>query len=542
MALFFVGVQRALLIGTALLLSCSLFAQSSNSTWTNGNRLVYLDESDPFYPGPKFPKLTTPQWIGEPGVDAAVVFAIDDMREPPKYETYIRPIVDRLKQIDGRAHFSIMTIAIKSDDPELQPSLKEGVSLEVHTLTHPFPLLSNSNFQAAADTYFGCIDLLNRIAGNKPVAFRMPYCDSLDTPSPRFYAELFNSTNAAGQFLSIDSSVMNIFTSADPELPRPLVMQANGKERFRKYIPFPSFVTTIENYPYPYVIGKLCWEFPATVPSDWEAKNFHGTNNPVTVADWEAALDATVLKQGVFTFIFHPHGWIRPSQMVEFIDYAVGKYGKRVKFLNFHEALDRINAHLLAGNPLRSATGRDNGVRLLDLNNDGYLDIVIGNGRLRRTRVWQSKTRTWRDSNLPVTFITRDGPTGPAADTRVQFGIIGPAQQVVMLTAQQSGKAENGQSAAGDVSLSPRERAGVRGNSASELRLAYLFSNNSWIAETNLLRGLQINGQPLATSIAGRDRGVRFRDLDNDGQCELIVGNETQSVVFKWSAPERTWK
>src|SRR5438874_11424065 len=109
MALFFVGVQRALLIGTALLLSCSLFAQSSNSTWTNGNRLVYLDESDPFYPGPKFPRLTTPQWIGEPGVDAAVIFAIDDMREPPKYETYIRPIVDRLKQIDGRASFSIMT-------------------------------------------------------------------------------------------------------------------------------------------------------------------------------------------------------------------------------------------------------------------------------------------------------------------------------------------------------------------------------------------------------------------------------------------------
>src|SRR5207237_6810885 len=158
MALLFRGLPRAFLTGIALLLSWSIFAQSSTFTWTNGNRLVYLDESDPFYPGPKFPKLTTPQCMGEPGVDAAVVFAIDDMREPPKYETYIRPIVDRLKQIDGRAHFSIMTIAIKADDPELQPWLKEGVSLEVHTLTHPFPLLATSNFQAAADTYFGCID------------------------------------------------------------------------------------------------------------------------------------------------------------------------------------------------------------------------------------------------------------------------------------------------------------------------------------------------------------------------------------------------
>src|SRR2546425_763621 len=191
MALLFRRVQRAFLIGIALLLPSSVFPQSSNSSWTNGNRLVYLDESDPFYPGVKSPKLTTPQWIGEPGVDAAVILAIDDMREPAKYEADIRPILDRLKQIHGRAPFSIMTIAIKADDPQLQPWLKEGVSLEVHTLTHPFPLLGKSNFQAAAETYFGCIDLLNQIPGNKAVAFRMPYCDSLNTPSLRFYAELF---------------------------------------------------------------------------------------------------------------------------------------------------------------------------------------------------------------------------------------------------------------------------------------------------------------------------------------------------------------
>src|SRR5436305_1442633 len=84
--------------------------------------------------------------------------------------------------------------------------------------------------------------------------------------------------------------------------------QKDGRERFRKYVPFPSFVTTIENYPYPYVMGKLCWQFPAMAPSDWEAQHIHGTNNPITVADWKAALDVTVIKQGTFTFIFHPHG------------------------------------------------------------------------------------------------------------------------------------------------------------------------------------------------------------------------------------------
>jgi len=33
----------------------------------------------------------------------------------------MRPILDRLKQIDGRAPFSIMTIAISVDDTNVQP-------------------------------------------------------------------------------------------------------------------------------------------------------------------------------------------------------------------------------------------------------------------------------------------------------------------------------------------------------------------------------------------------------------------------------------
>ena len=80
-----------------------------------------------------------------------------------------------------------------------------------------------------------------------------------------------------------------------------------------------NFGTYIEDYCYPYVINRALWEFPCMVPSDWEANNAHGPTNPATVADWKGALDATVLKQGTFTFIFHPHGWIRPEQMVEFI-------------------------------------------------------------------------------------------------------------------------------------------------------------------------------------------------------------------------------
>ncbi|OYW23030.1 MAG: hypothetical protein B7Z55_03945, partial [Planctomycetales bacterium 12-60-4] len=92
----------------------------------DGNRLAYLDGHDIYYPHATFPKLITPQWIGEEGVEAVVILAIDDMRDTAKYESYLRPILQRLKQIDGRAPVSIMTCNVKPDDPQLQTWLQEG--------------------------------------------------------------------------------------------------------------------------------------------------------------------------------------------------------------------------------------------------------------------------------------------------------------------------------------------------------------------------------------------------------------------------------
>jgi len=47
----------------------------------DGNRLTYLDNLDPYYVSRSFPRFTTPQWVGEEGVDAVVIMAVDDMRE-----------------------------------------------------------------------------------------------------------------------------------------------------------------------------------------------------------------------------------------------------------------------------------------------------------------------------------------------------------------------------------------------------------------------------------------------------------------------------
>jgi len=493
---------------------------SSPARAGDGNRLTYLDGNDLYYPSRKFPKLTTPMWVGEDGVEAVVVLAIDDMRGHQKWETYLRPILQRLRRMDGRAPVSIMTCSIDPKEPHLQKWLKEGLSLEVHTVDHPCPILRDGNFERARSTYDRCVDMLASVPNSRPVAFRTPCCDSLNTPSPRLFAEIFNKSTAKGNFLTIDSSVFNVTTPDDPDLPRDLVLEKDGTSRFAKYLPKDrTFVNTIEDYPYPYVIGRQCWEFPCATPSDWLAQHLHGPNNPATVRDWKALLDATVIKQGVFCLVFHPHGWIGNEQIVDLIDYADKKYGKKVKFLNFRECQERLNKNLLGGQPLRDPkTGWDNGVRLLDVNNDGYIDVIIGNDRVQQTRLWSTETRGWVTSDFPTVLVSdRRGKLAPIyMDTG--FGILRPGGQASLLetTVLQS--------------------------------VGWHFDTNRWgKPQGHLLNGLRVNDPRAKWPVYYSILDSRLRDLNRDGLCELIVSRESgdrsggDQVILTWSAQKKAW-
>src|SRR5205085_1069612 len=118
---------------------------------------------------------------------------------------------------------------------------------------------------------------------------------------------------------------------------------------------------------------------------------------------WKAALDATVIKQGVFPLVFHPHGWSKPEQFIDLIDYAEKKYGKKVKFLTFREAQERLNKNMLDRHPLRiPKTGAENGVVLMDYDRDGYLDVLIDDKEDLQVRSWArtEKGRAWTTEKL----------------------------------------------------------------------------------------------------------------------------------------------
>jgi peptidoglycan/xylan/chitin deacetylase (PgdA/CDA1 family) len=477
-----------------------------------GNRLAYLNAPcDPYYVGLPHARLVTPQWVGEEGVDAVVVLSTDDMRDPAAYERFLRPILDRLARIDGRAPVSIMTNGLAPADPVVQAMLKAGVSIEAHTTNHPCPMLARGRLGPAKEGYDAAVDLTASVPNSRPVAFRTPCCDSKNVVSPRLFTEIINRTTPSGKFIELDSSVFLVYTANDPALPRSLATDEQSRPRFAKYIPADlKYTNYVDDYPYPYVIDNLCWEIPSVVPDDWLGQRLQKPKSPAMLVDMKAAVDATVLKQGVFVLTFHPHNWISAEQVVELIDYATGKHGRRVKFLNFREVRRRLTENVLGGVSLRAADGGDNGVRVLDVNADGYVDAVIGNPAVRQTRAWSPQRKRWETSGLPAAIVAVDARKTRRA-TGVQFGVLSADGAAAMLLRSEDG-------------------AGL-----------WCFRDGRWTPQPRGLDGLEDHG-PVATASAGRDGGVRLIDLDRDGVCEAIVGNPSQRAAFAWRGGVGGWK
>ena len=106
----------------------------------------------------------------------------------------------------------------------------------------------------------------------------------------------------------------------------------------------------------------------------------------------------------MFNLVFHPHGWIKNEQVVELIEYADKKYGKRIKFRS-SAWIDQQTPSV--DQPIRAPeTGSDNGVRLVDVNEDGFLDVLIGNESNRTLRLWKPNVMNWQDTEHGIQFTS----------------------------------------------------------------------------------------------------------------------------------------
>ena len=480
------------------ILTLSVLLAITTSYAEDGNRIVHLDEpNNPWQFSRESSKLITPQWIGEKEVLAVAVLAIDDMSgDGQRFRSYLSPILSRLQEIDGRGPVSITCNRPDPEHPNMQWFLKQGVSLEAHTTTHPCPLLQKGAFERAVSDFHRCVDLLAKIPNSRTIGFRFPCMDGQNTPSPRAYAEIMNGKSPGGNFVSMSTSVGVVFTPEDKQLDQSLFpKESGGPKRFSKYL-MNGFVNYVENYPYPFVVGNKIWELPFVYPNDYTGQVLHGKGNQITIDDFKAALDATVAKKGAVSLCFHAGSWMRSGQMVEVVDYADKTHGKKIKFLTMLEMHDLMRKNMLDGHSLRDKEGRDNGVRIFDIDKDGYMDVLIANSDARKCRIWKPENSSWKE----ISFPERMHPG-------LRFGFDDKKFKTFAFSADAKG----------------------------ELK-AWSFQKDSWIQEETLTKGLE----RVASHSDGRDAGVRFRDIDRDGTCELIVGSPARSEVYQLK--EKGWE
>lgn len=83
---------------------------------------------------------------------------------------------------------------------------------------------------------------------------------------------------------------------------------------------------------------------------------------------------------------------------------------------------------MLGGRPVRNPDGKLSGTRLQDLDGDGYMDVLFGEGERIASRIWKPNTRTWQFQEEVITLDTpplldldRDGQSDEPDNGALRF-------------------------------------------------------------------------------------------------------------------------
>ncbi len=139
---------------------------------------------------------------------------------------------------------------------------------------------------------------------------------------------------------------------------------------------------------------------------------------------------------------------------------------------------------------------------IVDVNGDGALDVITRNATRAETHLWSTRDESWAKVGFPVA-------TGAGG---VRWGIVEPGGPVTILV----------------------RSIGVTG--------AWQFVDGQWQAADHLTIGLELDGRRLLTGSSGHDRGVQLRDLDGDGCCEVIAGGGQHRGILQWNQQQRRWQ